>query len=73
MNAHFTGVVDLFRDPRGACDFLEEGSWSEALKTAFKHALPEVDCPYYAKEYVLFPALAGPFWSRRSWPGTCCR
>ena len=59
MNSHFSGLLDITR-PRGKRDFIDEvtpeTTWG-AVKMAFRKYIP-----YFAKEYVLFPALAGPFW-----------
>jgi NADPH-dependent stearoyl-CoA 9-desaturase len=60
MNAHFTGLVDVyFGNGRGGFDFIPDRSWKsivEAHRRAYRKYLP-----YYAKNYVLFPLLAGPF------------
>jgi NADPH-dependent stearoyl-CoA 9-desaturase len=51
MNFHFTGLEDaLFR--RGP---------STDARGALRRALRKY-APYYGREFVLFPALAGPFW-----------
>jgi NADPH-dependent stearoyl-CoA 9-desaturase len=63
MNLHFTGVYDaLFgHDGPGGLDFLPDRSWASKRK-AFGQALRKY-VPYYAKNYLFFPALAGPmFW-----------
>jgi NADPH-dependent stearoyl-CoA 9-desaturase len=63
MNLHFTGVYDaLFgHDGPGGCDFLPDRSWPNKRKAYLKALRKYV--PYYAKNYLLFPALAGPlFW-----------
>lgn len=62
MNTHFTGVGDAWYDNgRGGMDFLPDRHWKTLLR-AHWHALRKWG-PYYAYEYVLFPALAGPmFW-----------
>lgn len=60
MNLHFTGVNDYwFGNGRGGMDFLPDRSPKSALR-AHWHALRKY-LPYYAKEYLLFPLLAGPF------------
>lgn len=60
MNAHFTGVADtLDGNGRGGYDFLPDRS-AKSVREAWKKALRKY-VPYYAYEYVLFPALAGPF------------
>lgn len=63
MNAHFTGLVDVYVGNGGEkgrdTDFLPDRSRRsvlEAHKKAFRKYLP-----YYFKNYVFFPALAGPF------------
>jgi fatty acid desaturase len=61
MNLHFTGVSDAYLDNGrpGSLDFLPDRS-KESVRGAWKKALRKY-VPYYAVEYVLFPALAGPF------------
>jgi fatty acid desaturase len=61
MNLHFTGVLDAVTDNglEGKLDFLPDRSRASvraALRRAGRKYLP-----YYAKEFVLFPVLAGPF------------
>jgi len=64
MNAHFTGLLDLYlgngRDNRH--DFRKDRSWSSILG-AHRQALRKY-IPYYAREYLLFPALAGPWFAK---------
>ncbi len=61
MNAHFTGVSDAIygigREER--LDFLPDTS-KESRRKAWWKALRKY-VPYYAKNYVFFPLLAGPF------------
>jgi NADPH-dependent stearoyl-CoA 9-desaturase len=62
MNLHFTGVLDAFVDNglESKLDFLPDRSRKSrraALRRAGRKYLP-----YYAKEFVLFPLLAGPFY-----------
>lgn len=59
--SHVSGVNDLLADNGRPerLDFLPDRSLSSA-RAAFGRALRKW-IPYYAKEYVLFPALAGPF------------
>jgi linoleoyl-CoA desaturase len=61
MNAHFTGLTDLYvgngRPER--FDFLPDDTWPTVLR-AHRRAWRKV-LPYLGKEYVLFPLLAGPF------------
>jgi NADPH-dependent stearoyl-CoA 9-desaturase len=61
MNAHFTGVNDaLFDNGLGnKLDFLPDRS-KKSVRTAWWKALRKY-VPYYAKNYVFFPLLAGPF------------
>lgn len=61
MNLHFTGVLDVFDDngQDSKLDFLPDRSWP-SIKLAFKRALRKYG-PYYFKNFVFFPALAGPF------------
>jgi len=61
MNLHFTGLLDAYADngqPEGL-DFLPDRSQKSRL-LAWKRALRKY-VPYYFKNYVVFPALAGPF------------
>jgi fatty acid desaturase len=59
MNAHFTGLIDVYvGNGRGDLDVLEDKSPASILgahKKAFRKYIP-----YYLKNYVFFPALAGP-------------
>ena len=61
IGSHVTGVNDLLADNGRPerLDFLPDRSPSSA-RLALVRALRKW-IPYYAKEYVLFPALAGPF------------
>ena len=59
MNTHFTGLLDVFRKPEDR-DFLKDTEWPtvrRSITMAFRKFIP-----YYGKEYVFFPLLAGPFW-----------
>ena len=61
MNLHFTGMLDYY-DGNGLeseFDFIKDRS-KETRKEVHKKAFRKF-IPYYAKEYILFPALAGPF------------
>lgn len=58
MNSHFSGLIDVFR-PEGR-DFLPDRSWASVSGALTMFLRKHI--PYYAKEVVLFPALAGPFW-----------
>jgi linoleoyl-CoA desaturase len=64
MNLHFTGVSDLLRDNghTNHLDVLADRS-PASIRFALGRALRKY-APYYAKNYVLFPALAGPFWPK---------
>jgi NADPH-dependent stearoyl-CoA 9-desaturase len=58
MNLHFTGLLDAYsRQER--LDFLPDRSAS-SKRRAWRQALRKY-VPYYAVEFGLFPALAGPF------------
>lgn len=64
MNLHFTGLNDLYWDnglpgEKKQLDFLPDRS-PESRRLAWKRALRKY-VPYYALEYGLYPALAGPF------------
>jgi NADPH-dependent stearoyl-CoA 9-desaturase len=62
MNLHFTGINDYwFGNGRGGMDLLPDRSRATAIQ-AHRRALRKY-LPYYAREYLLFPLLAGPlFW-----------
>jgi linoleoyl-CoA desaturase len=59
-NVHVTGLNDLlFGNGRPEqFDLVKDRSWS-TIKTSVKRAMRKY-VPYYAKEYVFFPMLAGP-------------
>lgn len=61
MNLHFTGAVDLMQGNgrENEFDFIKDRSM--ATKKDVAKRLLRKFVPYYAKEYVLFPLLAGPF------------
>jgi len=59
MNSHFSGLLDVFRKEEDR-DFVKERSW-RSFRQAFHVAFRKY-VPYYAKNYVLFPLLAGPLW-----------
>jgi linoleoyl-CoA desaturase len=61
MNTHFTGLHDVFFDngQPGKLDVLPDRSRA-SRRLAWKRTLRKY-LPYYLKEYVFFPALAGPF------------
>lgn len=62
MNLHFTGVVDVLADNGlpGKLDVLPDRS-PASVRAAWKKALRKY-VPYYAKNFGLYPALAGPLW-----------
>ncbi|MEM7156744.1 MAG: fatty acid desaturase [Myxococcota bacterium] len=61
MAMHFSGMIDLYTRKPGEYDVIEDRSWA-TIKQTHRRALRKA-VPYYAKEYVLFPLLAGPmFW-----------
>jgi NADPH-dependent stearoyl-CoA 9-desaturase len=63
MNWHFTGLNDVYlgNGRPEQFDVLEDRSW-KSVKEAHRKALRKY-VPYYLKNYVLFPLLAGPmFW-----------
>jgi len=64
MNLHFTGVSDLLRDNGHAnrLDVLADRS-PASVRFALRRALRKY-LPYYAKNYALYPALAGPLWPK---------
>lgn len=60
MNLHFTGLNDAyFGNDRGGADFLPDRS-PKSVRGAWKKALRKY-VPYYLRNYVFFPLLAGPF------------
>ncbi|MBZ0252469.1 MAG: fatty acid desaturase, partial [Candidatus Methylomirabilis sp.] len=61
MNLHFTGLSDVLADNGRPerFDFIERRDWKTA-KSALRKALRKYG-PYYGKEFVFFPLLAGPF------------
>jgi NADPH-dependent stearoyl-CoA 9-desaturase len=61
IGAHVTGVNDLLADNGRSdpLDFLPDRSLASARRALARAMRKWV--PYYAKEFVLFPALAGPF------------
>jgi fatty acid desaturase len=61
MNLHFTGVNDLLEENgvSSKYDFIDDRSAKSAKKALGRAARKYA--PYYLKEYVFFPALAGPF------------
>jgi linoleoyl-CoA desaturase len=60
MNTHFTGLTDvLLGNGRGGLDVLPDLS-KASVRGAWKKTLRKY-LPYYFKNYVFFPALAGPF------------
>jgi linoleoyl-CoA desaturase len=62
MNLHFTGLNDVwFGNGRGGMDVLPDRSKAQ-IRRAYWRTIRKY-APYYAYEYLLFPALAGPmFW-----------
>jgi NADPH-dependent stearoyl-CoA 9-desaturase len=58
MNLHFTGVTDVWtgNGRHDEFDFIPDRSWA-SIKDAHRRALRKI-LPYYAKEYLLWPALA---------------
>jgi len=64
MNLHFTGILDAYGFnslPEDKLDFLPDRS-AKSVRGAWRKALRK-HVPYYLKNYVFFPALAGPlFW-----------
>jgi NADPH-dependent stearoyl-CoA 9-desaturase len=63
INSHVTGLNDVFANNGRPekLDFLPDRSW-KSVRGAYKKAMRKY-VPYYLKEFVLFPACAGPlFW-----------
>jgi fatty acid desaturase len=61
MNLHFTGAVDLLQGNGRESEFDFVHDRSAATKKDVAKRVLRKFVPYYAKEYVLFPLLAGPF------------
>ena len=61
MNLHFTGAIDLLSGNGRAegFDFIKDRS-AATQRDVFRRAMRKY-VPYYAKEYGLYPLLAGPF------------
>ena len=61
MNMHFTGMMDVYgmHGWTDQYDVIENKDWAGVMD-AHRRALRKM-VPYFAKEYLLFPALAGPF------------
>ena len=61
MNLHFTGLTDVYvgNGRPEQFDFITDRS-KESVRAAWKKALRKY-IPYFIKNYVFFPALAGPF------------
>lgn len=61
MSAHFSGIIDLYTRKPEKYDVLPDRE-PATVRKAHRRWLRKI-VPYYAKEYGLFPALAGPmFW-----------
>ena len=61
MSMHFSGMVDLYTRKPGEYDVIKDRSKKTVRETHRRYLRKAV--PYYAKEYLLFPLLAGPmFW-----------
>jgi fatty acid desaturase len=65
MNAHVTGVLEVWA-PHGEAHAVREKTWANiwAAHRAFLSKMAR----YYGREYVVFPALAGPFFWK-TWLG----
>ncbi len=59
MAAHFSGIIDFYMRKPESYDVLPDRTLGTVRK-AHRRWLRKL-IPYYAKEYLLFPALAGPF------------
>ncbi len=64
MNAHFTGLIDVYfgNGRPDQLDFLDDRS-VRSIVEAHRRALRKY-VPYYLKNYLLFPTLAGPFFGK---------
>jgi linoleoyl-CoA desaturase len=60
MNAHFTGLIDVYfgNGRPEQFDFIPDRSTKSVLRAHYRAFRKYV--PYYAKNYLLFPLLAGP-------------
>jgi linoleoyl-CoA desaturase len=58
MAMHFSGMIDVYLRPAGDFDFIPDRS-RKSVAEAHRRALRKL-VPYWGKEYVLFPLLAGP-------------
>jgi len=56
MNLHFTGVADVWLGDDEQLDFIPDRS-PASIKDAYKRAFRKF-VPYYAKEYLMWPAIA---------------
>ncbi|MFO0744589.1 MAG: acyl-CoA desaturase [Myxococcota bacterium] len=64
MNLHFTGLSDVFRENGHTNRFDVLPDRSEAsVRLAWRRTLRKY-VPYYLRNYVAFPALAGPLWPK---------
>ncbi len=61
INTHVTGLLDLYlgNGLDSEFDFIEDKSWKSIVKVHKKAFRKWV--PYYAENYIFYPALAGPF------------
>ncbi len=64
MNAHFTGLIDVYfgNGRTEKFDFIKDRSPATVIKAhrkAFRKYIP-----YYAKNYIFYPALAGPLFGK---------
>lgn len=66
MNAHFTGLLDVYdifsKKSRRKYDFLQSLNFEEITKAHYRAFRKYI--PYYTKNYVFYPALAGPFFGK---------
>ena len=64
MNAHFTGLIDVYFGNGRAeeFDFIDDRSAKSVVRAHVRAFRKYV--PYYSKNYLLFPALAGPFFAK---------
>ena len=64
INTHVTGLLDVYlgNGQSNGLDFLEDRSWKSILG-AHRKALRKW-IPYYAENYIFYPALAGPFFPK---------
>ena len=70
QSVHYSGLTDLFSGSEGSKPLVLKGKSKEDLQEAIKN-FGEGFLPYFAYNYMLFPALAGPFWWKVAFGNFC--